>query len=221
MNPKLVGISGPLQGTELLLSDGESFIGRDPSNTLWIADPAMSRRHCLINRTQDSIVLRDLESHNGTHLNGVPVVEQELHHGDQISLGDSVLVFLRKDDPTHLGKSRVELADTPDLSAAPVLLREQDAVYLNCDKLVKELPGNARLTRDLNSLLKIATERDAAAAAIALAWVLAKNPGATPLIGATSAQQLDVIEQALSTELTPDEINALEDPYVARLSYGH
>lgn len=73
----------------------------------------------------------------------------------------------------------------------------------------------------LKALLKIASERDAAAAAIALAWVLAKTPGATPLIGATSAQQLDVIEQALSTELTPDEINALEDPYVARLSYGH
>jgi Nif-specific regulatory protein len=157
MNPKVVGISGPLQGRELLLSDGESFIGRDPSNTLWIADPAMSRRHCIVHRTRDAIILRDLESHNGTLLNGVPVVEQELHHGDQISLGDSVLVFLLKDDATQLAKSRVELTDTPDLTGPPVLLREQDAVYLDCDKLVAQLPGSSRLTRDLNSLLKIAT----------------------------------------------------------------
>jgi len=157
MNPKILGLTGPLEGAVLSLSEGEASIGRDPSNHLWIVDPALSRRHCLLTRSGDQIVLRDLESHNGTIVNGVPVEQQQLQHGDQISLGDSVLVFLLKDDQAHQGKSRVEFADTADLGNAPLFLRQEDAVYLHPDKLAAELPQAARLTRDLNALLKIAT----------------------------------------------------------------
>ena len=73
MNPKVVGVSGPLQGKTLVLSQGEFSIGRDPSNSLWIADPALSRKHCLLVRKDDEIILRDLESRNGTLVNGAPV----------------------------------------------------------------------------------------------------------------------------------------------------
>jgi aryl-alcohol dehydrogenase-like predicted oxidoreductase len=73
----------------------------------------------------------------------------------------------------------------------------------------------------LEALLKVAAARDVSGATIALAWVLTKSPDASPLIGATSVQQLDVIEQALAIELTNDEIETLETPYVARLNYNH
>jgi len=47
MNPRIVGIAGPLKGMVLALTDGEISVGREPSNKLWVADSAMSRRHCV------------------------------------------------------------------------------------------------------------------------------------------------------------------------------
>jgi len=75
--------------------------------------------------------------------------------------------------------------------------------------------------RVLEALLKVAAGRQASGAAVALAWVLTKSPSGTPLVGATSVAQLDVIEQAQTTELTRDEIDTLESSYVARLNYSH
>jgi hypothetical protein len=55
------------------------------------ADDAISHRHALLNRLPDgSLVLRDIESSNGTRLNGVdlkPLVDTRLKDGDQITLG--------------------------------------------------------------------------------------------------------------------------------------
>jgi len=55
------------------------------------ADDAISHRHALLNRLPDgSLVLRDIESSNGTRLNGVdlkPLVDTPLKDGDQITLG--------------------------------------------------------------------------------------------------------------------------------------
>ncbi|MFI6344320.1 aldo/keto reductase [Streptomyces sp. NPDC050560] len=73
----------------------------------------------------------------------------------------------------------------------------------------------------LDALLKVAGARGASPAAVALAWVLARTPGATPLLGATSAAQLDVAQEASALTLTPEETADLEAPYVARLRYGH
>ncbi|HEY7098774.1 MAG TPA: sigma 54-interacting transcriptional regulator [Terriglobales bacterium] len=156
MNPKVVGISGPLKGSVLPLPEGEASIGRDSSNDLWVTDPSLSRRHCALIRTGDQIVLRDLESRNGTIVNSVPVAEQQLQHGDQISLGDSIVVFLTKDDPSQFTRSRVQLTDTADIADTSLLLRQEDSVYLHSERLA-EMPASARLTRDLNSLLKIST----------------------------------------------------------------
>ena len=68
---------------------------------------------------------------------------------------------------------------------------------------------------------RIAAAREVAPAAIALAWVLARNPRATPLVGATTGAQLDAIEQALTCTLTAEELDALEQPYQPRMRYGH
>lgn len=45
-------------------------IGRDPSNQLAIADNRISRRHCMLERTADGFVVRDLGSRTGTLVNG-------------------------------------------------------------------------------------------------------------------------------------------------------
>src|SRR6266478_4533919 len=156
-NPRLLGISGPLKGAAFPLAEGEVSVGRDSSNQLWVADPALSRRHCLLVEDGGQFSVRDLGSRNGTLINGVPVVKQDIQHGDQIYIGDSVLVFLLAESEAHFDKNPVEFAETVGFDIAPVLLRAEDSVYLQADKLETSLPETARWVRDLNTLLKIAT----------------------------------------------------------------
>ncbi len=156
MNPRVVGISGPFQGTTFPLAGGEVSIGRDPGNQMCISDKSLSRRHCLIAGSGDQFVVRDLRSRNGTLLNGVPVEAEPLHHGDQISVGESVMVFLIHADETHLERSPVVFADTAELGGAPMVLRQEDAVYLQEKTEVRGV-DSARQARDLDALLKIST----------------------------------------------------------------
>ncbi len=156
-NPRLVGIGGPLKGTAFSLPAGEVSIGRDSSNHLWAPDPALSRRHCLVVASDGEVSIRDLGSRNGTLVNGVPVEEQQMRHGDQIYIGDSVLLFLLEGDGEHIARNPVEFQDTAAIDGSPLLLRAEDSLYLQPEKIGANLPASERRARDLNSLLKVAT----------------------------------------------------------------
>jgi transcriptional regulator with GAF, ATPase, and Fis domain len=156
-NPRLVGIGGPLKGAAFSLPGGEVSIGRDSSNHLWAPDPALSRRHCLLVASDEQVFIRDLGSRNGTLVNGVPVEEQQMRHGDQIYVGDSILLFLLDKDGEQPVRNPVEFQDTAALDGSPLLLRAEDSLYLQSEKTVASLPASERRARDLNSLLKVAT----------------------------------------------------------------
>jgi Nif-specific regulatory protein len=141
----------------LPVREGELSIGRDSSNQLWAADPALSRRHCLVRADGDHFFIRDLRSRNGTLVNGVPVEEQQIHHGDQIYIGDSLLIFLVEEGGPIPGQSPVEFLETAGLDGSPVVLRAEDSIYLQPEPLMAGSAPTARWARDLNSLLKIAT----------------------------------------------------------------
>ncbi len=157
MNPRVVGIAGPFQGTTFPLPGEEISIGRDPTNHLCISDKSLSRRHCLIAGSGECFTIRDLGSRNGTLLNGMPVEEQPLRHGDQISIGESVIVFLVRSDEKQLERSPIVFADTSELGAASVVLRQEDALYLQSERPTLPTQDAARQARDLDALLKIAT----------------------------------------------------------------
>src|SRR5581483_4108525 len=173
MIPKLVGVSGPFRGITVALEGPELSIGRDRSNDLSTNDPALSRRQCTIASDGDSFRLRDLGSRNGTLVNGIPVEQYELHHGDQICVGDSVLVLLLDEDSAHhLERSPVELSETAQLGGPPVFLRPEQAIYLQSELAVGRLPSPARAAVDLNTLLKIAKGIGAIRDLEALQWQL-------------------------------------------------
>ena len=80
------------------LSDGENVIGRDPRCSIWLDAPRMSRRHAsiVINLAEDTVVLCDLGSTNGTFL-GRSRVNQPvaLSDGADIRMGTVSLKFRR------------------------------------------------------------------------------------------------------------------------------
>ena len=97
MNPKLIVIAGPTQGSVFELAEPEVSVGREAANHVCLVDPSVSRRHALVTSDGAGYSVRDLESLNGTFVNGVPVVERRLEHGDQIAVGDVLLLFLLRE----------------------------------------------------------------------------------------------------------------------------
>ncbi len=68
-------------------------IGRDPQNHLCLNDVFVSSRHARIEKRGNFFILRDLQSRNGTFLNGSRVLEASLKVNDQIQVGESFYIF--------------------------------------------------------------------------------------------------------------------------------
>jgi len=67
---------------------------------------------------------------------------------------------------------------------------------------------------------EVAAKRNIPRAQVALAWVLQKPFVTSPIVGASKPNHLDDALAALSVKLTPEEIRALEEPYVAHPIVG-
>ena len=108
-NPRLLAISGSLKGTLWSATDGPLFLGRDPSNQVRadVSDAAVSRRHCSVTEVSSGVFeIADLDSHNGTSVNGTKVSRKPIEHGDRIRIGSSEYVFLtRPEDAAELGSN--------------------------------------------------------------------------------------------------------------------
>jgi transcriptional regulator with GAF, ATPase, and Fis domain len=143
MNPKLINIAGPLHSTFFSLAEDEVSIGRDLSNHLPINDTSVSRHHCLIRRSDDHFKIYDLDSHNGTFINNIPVKERQLAHGDRIKIGSTLFLFLNNANELLTGYSDVQLNDSTFDTRTALSLRLEDALFsMSCD---------------LNALLRVST----------------------------------------------------------------
>ncbi len=72
-------------------------IGREEGNSVQLNDERISRFHLKIQEDQEKLVLTDLESTNGTRVNGEDTQLRILRYGDVVSLGRSVLLFGTRD----------------------------------------------------------------------------------------------------------------------------
>lgn len=68
-------------------------IGRWPDNAIIVDSPAVSGHHACVFRNGDQHIVEDLQSTNGTFVNGLRVSRQVLQHGDVVKIGEHELVF--------------------------------------------------------------------------------------------------------------------------------
>jgi len=149
LDSRVVVVSGPSKGTVVRLTGDQLSVGRDSANHLCLRDRAVSRRHFAISKTDAAFQLIDMESHNGTFVNGIPVRRKFLTHGDTVRVGRCELVFLITEDDEQ--------------TLQPVQFKEQDTVDLLTTTNVRaytspphEGTDVGRMARDLNALFKIA-----------------------------------------------------------------
>jgi diguanylate cyclase (GGDEF)-like protein len=97
----LVVLAGAEVGREFRLDERENVIGRSPNSTVSIDLPSVSRYHTRIVRVEDQDGTRfevsDLNSTNGTLVNGARVKTARLAHSDTLQLGDVVFRFVVQD----------------------------------------------------------------------------------------------------------------------------
>lgn len=93
--PKLLRfVEGPHAGDAIVLRRSSLSIGRALDNDVVIDSAEVSRHHARIDHAEGSFQVIDLDSTNGTSVNGNQVKTHVLHHGDRITLGNVVIEFL-------------------------------------------------------------------------------------------------------------------------------
>lgn len=155
MHPKLVAIAGSHQGTIFELTGEEGSIGREPSNWIALNDFSASRRHCLIRKEEDHFRITDLDSLNGTLLNDIPIQTRVLIHGDRITIGDSLFLFLVEESETQESRTAA-LKEDASLPRKTLRLRMEDGHYLHPQKRPGSLSAE-RVMQDFGTLMKIST----------------------------------------------------------------
>jgi pSer/pThr/pTyr-binding forkhead associated (FHA) protein len=92
----LVIRNGGFEGMSYDLGSEETLIGRNPTTDITLLDEGISREHALISydATSQTHTIEDLQSTNGTKLNGKKIRSAVLTNGDEIQVGHTLFQFL-------------------------------------------------------------------------------------------------------------------------------
>jgi HD-GYP domain-containing protein (c-di-GMP phosphodiesterase class II) len=85
---------GAQAGRRITILAWPADIGRDAAATIAVDDPRASRYHARIKKRDRLYILEDLQSKNGTYLNGDKISNAVIHSGDKILVGDTEIVFM-------------------------------------------------------------------------------------------------------------------------------
>ena len=89
----LIVIKGPNVGDKFLISKSKFTIGRNPKSDIFLDDITVSRKHAVIKKSGQDFKLKDLESLNGSYLNGEIAEDSLLKNGDKIQIGKYIFLF--------------------------------------------------------------------------------------------------------------------------------
>jgi two-component system cell cycle response regulator len=149
VSPCLVVIAGPDLGRKIPLEDPTLTVGRDVGCEVVVPVDGISRAHCRI-EVRNGVWLRDLQSTNGTWLNGQPVPSDQalrLQSGDRIELVGVVFKFLDGSDIEAQYHEEIY-----QLTIVDGLTRAYNRRYL-LDFLAREISRCRRHQRPLSLLL--------------------------------------------------------------------
>ena len=108
--PTIIVIAGDLFGQMINLEEKKKvFFGRGSECDVVINNPSLSRKHCVVKNENGKIILEDLNSTNGTFVNGIRVSRVELESGQRVFLGDICAFKFAYQDDIDLDLNRLIL----------------------------------------------------------------------------------------------------------------
>ncbi len=138
---KLVINSADAQNRTLELRPGTNRVGRANTNEFQLDDPSVSSAHCEIVQSDQSVLVKDLGSTNGTFIDGEPIQEARLEPGQTLRLGTLEMVL---DPPRPRIAIRLARAAEPEAAAAPPEIPLAPPVpYVSAAAAAPVSPGSA------------------------------------------------------------------------------
>jgi len=99
---RLVIQTSGVEATPRELNWGITLVGRAADSDIVINHPSVSGRHCEIELTADSVVVRDSNSTNGTFIDGKPIREARLEAGQRLKFGQVEALLERSQEQVHI-----------------------------------------------------------------------------------------------------------------------
>jgi pSer/pThr/pTyr-binding forkhead associated (FHA) protein len=97
---------------ELEVTEQEIILGRSKSCTAALDDGRISGKHCSISLKNNTVIVKDLNSTNGTSINGSKITESELHLEDVLKIGDITIKLLQASEESELD---ITIPDEPNV----------------------------------------------------------------------------------------------------------
>ncbi len=150
--PKMIVSIDEVVIKEVQLTKDKTTLGRRPYNDIVIDNLAVSGEHAVLQMTGSDVVLEDLNSTNGTYVNGKAVKKQQLQSGDAIEIGKYKIKFVGDNatedfDKTTIVKARpaaVQTARSPSGTPSGFPTGSGDSVGLGAfHAAIKVLSGAA------------------------------------------------------------------------------
>ncbi len=105
--PKMIVSIDGVVIKEVQLTKERTTLGRRPYNDVVIDNLAVSGEHAAVQMVGDEVFLEDLNSTNGTYVNGKAIKRQQLHHGDTIEVGKYKIQFVSELEGERFDKTMV------------------------------------------------------------------------------------------------------------------
>lgn len=132
---RIVSHEGPSKNFNIVQKN--ISIGRGKDNDIVLADQRASRQHAQINKKNDLYVISDLGSANGILVNEIKINTATLRHNDQIKIGNSLLIFLEKEEKTKIFQKDLVVSkesDYEDWTQKTISVSPEDSCFTDYEK---------------------------------------------------------------------------------------
>ncbi len=165
------------------LDQPEVFIGRDPAKCqIVLNDPEVSSVHAVIRKNKITCVLEDLQSANGTILNGKRINQKEITNGDEFIIGSTTFTVKIASDFIKSQQDMLMPVEEDQEIEIEEIVEVSDDMDDFDDLELSDAPASASSKNDLKSILKDPEKRKKfilyPLVAIVMAWVLLGDEGA-------------------------------------------
>lgn len=159
---------------EIVLAEGETYVGRDPANTLVLDGRGVSRRHARLVASSSQLTVIDLGSTYGTRVNEAVVMQRDLVDGDTVTIGMHYLVVKKIGaerarqlaavaGPAHFPEDVTEAPPPSDVHKRKTIQMNRNAIEFILDNPDTEGRAVKVLPKHDSSLMKAVQRLGAAA----------------------------------------------------------
>jgi predicted component of type VI protein secretion system len=138
--PRLVAQSPEFAGKSFELSGVELSVGRLDDNAVQIEHASVSGHHALLSLDEQDYVLKDLDSTNGSRVNGEKITVQKLRRNDMVRLGNIELLY----DSEHAPPGRPMPSLSERVNLAECATKGHPADFTNASPIKKKVRGIAK-----------------------------------------------------------------------------